>query len=303
MIQHPRTAVANGVRPENLADDQTAGALGQARLAAINYYPIKSCAGHTLSTATVEPRGLRYDREFMVVDAMQGVMLTQREQPRMALVTPHRGEEQLILEGPGMKALTLDISHTGPTMAVTIWKDEVASIDQGDAAAEWFSRYLGFACRLVRMASETARPVNRDYAVDEKDVVSYADGFPFLVASVESLADLNARLSDPVPMNRFRPNLVLAGSGIAFGEDYLRRFTLGAITFQAVKPCARCVITTVEQETAKTGTEPLRTLASFRRGHHGALFGQNLIHDRPGTLKVGDQVQVLELRSDSPVRK
>jgi uncharacterized protein len=303
VILDQRTANANGVRPENLADDQAAIALGQARLAAINYYPIKSCAGHALSTATVEERGLRYDREFMVVDAAHGVMLTQREQPRMALVTPHRGEEQLTLEGPGMKALTLDISHMGPTMAVTIWKDQVASIDQGDAVAEWFSRYLGFACRLVCMASVTARPVNRDYAVNEKDVVSYADGFPFLVASVESLADLNARLPDRVPMNRFRPNLVLAGSGIPFGEDYLRRFTLGAITFQAVKPCARCVITTVEQETATTGKEPLRTLAAFRRGNNGALFGQNLIHDRPGTLNVGDQVQVLELRSDSPVLK
>ncbi|MGH2344232.1 MAG: MOSC domain-containing protein [Chloroflexota bacterium] len=303
MILDQRSAEARGIRLESSVDDQAAltHSLGQARLAAIHYYPIKSCAGHALLSATVEPRGLRYDREFMVVEAASGVMLTQREQPRMALVTPYCEREHLTLEAPGMKPLTVVPCQSGPAITTTIWKDQVASIDQGNEVAGWFSRYLGFACRLVRMASVTARPVNRDYALRETDVVSYADGFPFLVASEESLADLNARLADPVSMNRFRPNLVLAGCGIPFGEDYLRRFTLGPITFEAVKPCARCVITTVEQETAGTGREPLRTLAAFRRGSNGALFGQNLIHDRPGTLNVGEQVRVLETRSDSPV--
>jgi uncharacterized protein YcbX len=277
-------------------------ALGKARLSAINVYPIKSCAGHALSAADVEARGLRYDRELMVVDAESGLALTQREYPRMALVKPRREETRLSLDAPGMKPLTLAIRQAGPALTVTIWKDHVASIDQGDEVANWFSRYLGLTCRLVCMASVTARLVNRDYAERETDVVSYADGFPLLVISEESLADLNARLATPLPMNRFRPNLVLSGSGIPFGEDYLRRFALGSTTFTVVKPCARCVMTTVDQQAAAfAGQEPLRTLADFRKGNKGVLFGQNLIHDGPGTLAVGQQVQVLETRRDSPV--
>jgi hypothetical protein len=278
-------------------------ALGKARLSAINVYPIKSCAGHALSEAPVELRGLRYDRELMVVDAEGNVTLTQREFPPMALVTPYRDGERLSLEAPGMKALTLDLHQDGPEVTATLWKDQVASIDQGNEVAAWFSRYLGLSCRLVGMASVTARLVNRAYAVRETDVVSYADGFPLLVISEESLADLNSRLAEPLLMNRFRPNLVLSGSGVPFAEDYLRRFTLGPITFAAVKPCARCVMTTVDQKAAAfAGQEPLRTLATFRKGNHGVLFGQNLIHDQPGTLTVGDRVQVLETRSNSPVR-
>jgi uncharacterized protein YcbX len=277
-------------------------ALGKARLSAINVYPIKSCAGHALSEAEVDLRGLRYDRELMVVDAESGLALTQREYPRMALVKPRREETRLSLEAPGTTPLTLDLRQAGPTLTVTIWKDRVASIDQGEEVARWFSRYLGLPCRLVSMATVTERPVNREYAVGEADVVSYADGFPLLVISEESLADLNARLAAPLPMNRFRPNLVLYGSGIPFAEDYLRRFSLGPITFAAVKPCARCVMTTVDQKAAAfAGQEPLRTLADFRKGNKGVLFGQNLIHDGPGTLTVGQQVQVLETRSDPPV--
>jgi uncharacterized protein len=294
------------VAPSRVSDDvvSLADVLGRARLSAINVYPIKSCAGHALSEANVDVRGLRYDRELMVVEAESGLALTQREQPRLALVKPRREETRLSLEAPGMKPLTLDLRQTGPALMVTIWKDQVASIDQGDEVARWFSRYLGLACRLVCMASVTARLVNRDYAVRETDVVSYADGFPLLVISEESLTDLNTRLAEPLPMNRFRPNLVLSGSGIPFAEDYLRRFVLGPISFAAVKPCARCVMTTVDQQAAAfAGQEPLRTLADFRKGNKGVLFGQNLIHDGPGTLTVGQQVQVLETWSDTPVQE
>jgi MOSC domain-containing protein len=290
--------------PHPVLDDRAsfAAALENARLLAINVYPIKSCAGHSLSTAQVEARGLRYDRELMVVDAAGQCTLTQREHPRLALVTPYREETRLSVEAPGMAPLTIELRQAGPPITAAIWNDQVASIDQGDEIADWFSRYLGLDCRLVGMASVTARPVDRRYAVHETDVVSYADGYPLLVISEESLTDLNAHLAEPVLMNRFRPNLVLSGSGIPFGEDYLRRFTLGHITFAAVKPCARCVMTTVDQKNgAFAGQEPLRTLATYRRGDRGALFGQNLIHQQLGMLTVGDQVRVLETWSDSPV--
>jgi uncharacterized protein YcbX len=292
------------VKPSHVLDDQAllAEALGRARLSAINIYPIKSCAGHAVSEAKVEVRGLRYDRELMVVDAGGKCTLTQREHPRMALVTPYRDGERLSLEAPGMKSLSLDLRQDGPAVMVSLWKDQVASIDQGDEIADWFSRYLGLDCRLVSMASVTARLVDRRYSVHETDVVSYADGYPLLVISEESLSDLNARLAEPVLMNRFRPNLVLSGSGIPFAEDYLHRFALGPITFAAVKPCARCVMTTVDQKNgAFAGQEPLRTLATYRKGDKGALFGQNLIHEQLGMLTIGDQLRVQETWSDSPV--
>ncbi len=294
----------SGLKPSHGLTDQASltEALGRARLAAINVYPIKSCAGHSLSEAEVELRGLRYDRELMVVDSAEKCTITQREHPRMALVMPYREETRLSLEAPGMTPLTIELRQAGPPVMVTLWKDLVASIDQGDGVAHWFSRYLGIECRLVSMASVEARSVDGRYAVRETDVVSYADGYPLLAISEESLADLNARLIKPVSMNRFRPNLVLSGSGIPFGEDYLRRFMLGPVAFAAVKPCARCVMTTVDQEAAAfDGQEPLRTMATFRKGDNGVLFGQNLIQEQLGRLKVGDRVRVLETWKDSPV--
>jgi uncharacterized protein YcbX len=199
---------------------------------------------------------------------------------------------RLRLNAPGMSPLALDPVRQGSTRNVIVWRDRCPAVDQGPDVARWLSDFLVTDCRLVRMAEEHVRRVDRRYAVGDGDQVGFADGYPFLLISEESLADLNARLSSPLPMNRFRPNIVVSG-GTAFQEDQWRRIRIGDIDFDLVKPCARCVITTTDQATAERGKEPLITLAGFRRSRRGVLFGQNMIHSGPGTIRHGDLVEVL----------
>ncbi len=266
-------------------------ALGQAELSALYYYPIKSCAGKQAASVQVEPRGIRHDRELMLVEAGSGEFLTQRELPRMALIRPQIQAGRLLAEAPAAPDLDLLLTETGPVVAAKIWKDNCEAVDQGEEAARWFSLFLGLACRLVRLAPGFTRRVDPRYARSKQDQVGLADGFPFLLISQESLDNLNSRMAAPLPMNRFRPNLVIAGSGKPFLEDKISRLTIGAIGFEVVKPCARCVITTTDQQTAATAKEPLRTLATFRRGPRGqVMFGQNLIHENNGLLKIGDTI-------------
>lgn len=254
-------------------------------------YPIKSCAGTALSTAILEPRGIRHDRELLIVDAATDRFLTQRELPRMALIAPQIADGELRVSAPGMAPLTLPIIEDGPTREVGIWRDRCVAVDQGGVAAGWLSAFLGHSCRLVRMAPAFVRPVDPDYAT-AGDQVGFADGFPCLLTAEESLAALNERLDEPLPMDRFRPNIVIAG-GTPFGEDRMSRLRIGDIVFKAPKACARCTITTVDQATGETGKEPLRTFATFRKARRGVLFGQNLIHTGIGTIRVGDRVEVL----------
>jgi uncharacterized protein YcbX len=182
----------------------------------------------------------------------------------------------------------------GERREVAIWRDRCDAIDQGDAAAEWASAFLGASCRLVRIADDTVRPVDRDFAVSEGDQVGFADGYPFLLTTEESLADLNDRMAQALPMDRFRPNIVISGFE-PFAEDDWRRIRIGEIAFAVVKPCARCPITTTDQATAKRGQEPLRTLATYRQvPGKGVMFGQNLIHESTGIIRVGDPVAPIE---------
>jgi uncharacterized protein YcbX len=259
------------------------------------HYPIKSCAGIALPSATLDPRGIRHDRELMIVDAVAGTFLTQRELPRMALIAPRLADGALIVTAPGMTELTVPVVTKGSTRPVSIWRDTCEAVDQGDTIAEWLSAFLGHGCRLVRMADDFTRIVDQIYATSPTDQVGFADGFPCLLIAEESLADLNARLDAPLLMNRFRPNIVIAG-GAPFGEDRVAVLRIGEIVFHATKSCARCPITTVEQETGETGKEPLRTFATFRRAKRGVLFGQNLIHASTGTITVGDRVEALEAK-------
>lgn len=261
---------------------------------ALYRYPIKSCAGIALTEAHLEPRGIRHDRELMVVDAATDRFLTQRELPRMALIAPQIAEKVLRVHAPGMAELILPIAEVGPTREVGIWRDRCLAVDQGDEAAAWLSAFLGRPCRLVRMAPDFVRPVDPTYATPG-DQVGFADGFPCLLIAEESLADLNTRLGAPLPMNRFRPNIVIAG-GAAFGEDRVSRLRIGDIEFAAPKSCARCTITTVDQATGATGKEPLRTFATFRKVKRGVMFGQNLIHAGVGVIRVGDRVEALEAK-------
>ncbi len=257
-------------------------------------YPIKSCAGIALTEARLEPRGIRHDRELMIVDAATDGFLTQREAPRMALIAPQIADGALRAHAPGMAELILRIAEDGPTREVGIWRDPCMAVDQGGEAAAWLSAFLDRPCRLVRMVPEFVRPVDPTYAAPG-DQVGFADGFPCLLIAEESLADLNTRLSEPLPMNRFRPNIVIAG-GAPFGEDRVGRLRIGAVEFAAPKSCARCTITVVDQATGATGKEPLRTFATFRKVRRGVLFGQNLIHAGVGTIRVGDRVEALEAK-------
>jgi len=162
-----------------------------------------------------------------------------------------------------------------------------------DEVAAWFSAFLHRGVRVVRKAAGVVRAVDPTYATNTTDQVGFADGYPFLLLSDESLADLNRRLAEPLPMDRFRPNIVIAGCVIPYYEDTLGRFAIGGIGFSAVKPCARCKITTVDQRTAQLGKEPLRTLATYRRSPNGGvMFGMNLIHHGTGRLTVGDRVVI-----------
>jgi uncharacterized protein YcbX len=262
----------------------------QLRLTGLTTYPIKSAAGVPLSTWDVDDFGLRHDRRWMVIDD-RGQAITQRELPRLALVRPTLHTDCLLVEAPGMPPLELPLQPAwSVTTTATVWDDVCTAAWLGDHSAEWFSAALGRSCSLVYMPDSTVRPANPAFAPADTRV-SFADAFPFLIISEESLADLNARMPVPLPMNRFRPNLVIAG-GSPFIEDILEQFTIGGIEFRRAKPCDRCVIPTTDQETGERGKEPLRTLATYRKQGRKVFFGQNLVHSGIGHLKVGDILQL-----------
>jgi len=256
------------------------------RLSALHVYPIKSAAGLAPGQWTVDDFGLQYDRRWMVVDR-NGGMLSQRTHPRLALVTPSIGDGMLRVETAGMPPLELPLAPAAAVSTmVTVWGDRCAASWAGERAARWFADVLDADCTLVHMPDTTVRLANPHYA-PEGQRVSFADAYPFLLISEESLAELNRRMPAPLPMNRFRPNLVMVG-GRAFEEDRIGSFMAGAITFRTVKPCDRCVITTTDQSTGVRGSEPLRTLATFRRRDGYVFFGQNVVHNGRGRLMVGD---------------
>lgn len=261
-------------------------------ISSLVYYPIKACRGIEVESAMVERMGLQHDRRMMVVTP-EGGFLTQREFPRLALVTPKLGDGTLELSAPGYDLLQIELQKTGVPMAVDVWEDEgVQAIDQGAQAAAWFSDWLGIEVRLVHFAEGYLRRVDPAYAVTTQDHTGFADGFPILLTSEEGLQDLNARLETPVPMERFRPNLVVRGCE-PFAEDTWNRIRLGDVELAVVKPCARCVVTTIDKNTLEKSREPLKTLGNYRRHRLGAIFGQNVIPLNEGPLRLGMVVEVL----------
>ena len=264
-------------------------------LARLYVYPVKSCRGVALEESCLDAYGLAHDREWMLVDP-DGRFLTQREHPRMARIAPALTDEGLELRAPGISPLVLlrDRSDRG-LRKVRIWGDEVWAVDEGDEAAGWLSAALGIPCRLVRRDPEFMRRVPASYAISSEDRVGFADGFPLLLISQASLDDLNARLPRPVGMERFRPNLVIAGCD-PYEEDIWKVLRINEITLHAVKPCSRCTIPTVDPGTGERDPrgEPLRTLTRYRRGADGKVYlGQNLVHEpKEGRLRVGDRVRV-----------
>ena len=239
----------------------------------------------------LHPRGFRHDRRWMLVDD-DGIFLTQRVFPRMTLIRVEAKPDHLQVSAPDMENLIVPLTvESDKHIPVVIWDDGVEAVSVGTFAAEWFSDFLNISCKLVTMTDRSIRPVIEQYSINN-DVVSFADGFPLLLISESSLADLNARLTVPVAMKRFRPNLVVKGCE-PFAEDSWKEISVSGVTLHVVKPCERCSIPTVDPETGEKGVEPSRTLATFRLVDNRILFGQNVIHAGTGTLHVGDVVSVI----------
>jgi uncharacterized protein len=267
----------------------------------IHIYPIKSLDGYTVQTAIVEKRGLQYDRRWMLVDS-NGVFLTQRTHPQMALFRAIIVDNQLIIHDKAnhKTLLTLRLNETtGETMMVEIWDDRCKAALVSKQADQILSAALSLDCKLVKMPDETVRRVDADYNTGE-DMVSFADGYPILIVGESSLNDLKNRLEneakDNITMRRFRPNIIFSG-GQPYEEDNWKQFRIGEIHFQGVKPCARCVLTTIDPDTgiAASNKEPLATLSTYRKRNRKIYFGQNVIwNDKrwlwamPPEINVGD---------------
>jgi uncharacterized protein YcbX len=259
-------------------------------LSAINVYPVKSCAGISLPSVELDRFGPRGDRRWMVVDAA-GRFVSQRDTARMCLVRVTAGQGSIRLDC-GDSALEVPLpGGEAPRRRVRVWADEVLAADAGEEAAVWFSRHLQKPCRLVYMPDETVRQVDGVYA-SAGETIGFADGFPLMLISQASLEDLNGRLPSPVPMNRFRPNLVVAGCE-PFAEDGWRRIAIGGMVFDIAKPCARCAVPSIVQESGERDPHINRVLAGYRRFDGKIHFGQNLLYQRPGALATGDPVAVL----------
>ncbi len=260
-------------------------------LAAIYRYPVKSLRGEAFATLDVDSRGLAFDRHWMVVDD-NGAFLSQRQLPRMALIDARVLDDGgLSLSAPAMPTLRIG-PHSDASASVVIWADRVEAALADRRAGQWLGRFLQRPCRLVFMPAATTRPVDPDYAA-ENDQVGFADGFPFLLISQGALDELNDRLWRPVPMHRFRPNLVVDGCA-PHAEDGWRRIRIGGIEFRIAKPCSRCIVPSIAISTGERGPEPLRTLSTYRKRDNKIYFGQNLIHVGVGRLEVGMSVEVLE---------
>ena len=257
-------------------------------LTEINIYPIKSARGISLPSAQLDDLGLELDRRWMVVDE-RGHFLTQRTLPTMALITVALNEDHLTISSRGLSELIPLRTSAVEMLRVQVWNDSLDAIDVGRDASSWFTELLGARCRVVQMPENPSRFVGSKYA-PANTPVTFADAFPLLLMSEKSLEDLNARLAEPVPMNRFRPNLVIDGTS-AFEEDAWHTLQIGSVSFRVAKPCARCTVPNVDQDIGQSGKEPIRTLSTYRTRDSNIYFGQNLIHDARGTLNVGDIAQ------------
>jgi uncharacterized protein len=263
-----------------------------ARTTSLLTYPIKGCAGISHTAAEVGRRGLAFDREWMVVDS-DGQFVTQRQAPSLSLITPTLTDEalQVAVLGVGNVVVPLKRTHRDLRL-VTVWRDTCAATDEGDEVAALLSEHIGRNVRLVRMAEDHERGVPGTNAE-----TGFADAFPLLVISEASLADLNGRIADlggqAVPIGRFRPNIVVGGCA-AYAEDSWEAVRIGDVSLEMAGPCERCTVTTVDQSTGTPveGGEPLATLATYRRGRGGVVFGQNAVHRGVGVVSVREPVHV-----------
>ncbi len=262
-------------------------------LSEIFIYPVKSLGAISLTQAQVEERGLRYDRRWLIIDE-NNRFVTQREHPQIALIDVSIADDGLLLRHRIHHLGVLKVPFQPETfdlLKVTVWDDQIEAVIVNERSNQWLSEALGFSVRLVYLPDTSLRLADRDYAPFDVNV-SFADGFPFLLIGQSSLDDLNTRLPKSVSMLRFRPNLVFEGE-IPYDEDQWYEFTIGNLTFFGVKPCARCVLTTIDPEKGEvTGKEPLRTLSTYRKRNNKIFFGQNLLTRQTGIIKVGDEISI-----------
>jgi uncharacterized protein len=261
----------------------------------LNIYPVKSCRGISLSRVAVEPAGFQHDREWMIVRP-DGRFVTQREQPKLALIMPVLNGPFLVLSAPEGGELRVPLRHDGAVLDTVVWRDVCPAIDAGDTAAAWLTRAIGQDLRLVRFHPNHRRLSALEWTAGVEAENRFTDGYPVLVLSEASLQDLNTRLPESIPMNRFRPNLVVNGLP-PYGEDEVYELGAEPLRLRGVKPCTRCIITTTDQATGiVTGPEPIRTLKSYRlsRNPAGVLFGYNFIvaAGAGSELRVGMKLEV-----------
>ncbi len=268
------------------------------QISGLYIYPIKSLPGIAVNEARVTEKGFEFDRRWMLVDE-NNLFISQREAPQMTQLLVAIENDGLHikhkLKGNSI-TIPFDIPSSAETGTVTIWDDICEARYVSSEVDEWFTAMLEINCRLVYMPDDSMRIVDQRYATGDM-VTSFADAYPFMIVGQASLDDLNSRLAEPLPMDRFRPNIVFTG-GEPFEEDLLADFTIRNIHFYGVKLCARCIITTIDQNSGAKGKEPLKTLASFRAKNNKIYFGQNLVHKGDGVIGVGDQLHAISLNRE-----
>ena len=255
-------------------------------------YPIKSLSGIAKQSVEITSTGFKHDRRWMLVDE-RNIFLSQRTHPQMVLL--HIAETSLGFKISKYNDDVMSIIIPFTTLSekkikVTVWDDVCDAIEVSDAHNEWFSNMLNTKCKLVYMPNDSLRPVDKQYAANN-EITSFSDGYPILMIGQSALDNLNEKLIEQLPVNRFRPNIVFTG-GVAHFEDEMAAFTINKINFLGVKPCSRCVIPTINQQSAKKGKEPLTTLSTYRMKNNKIYFGQNVLHQQNGQINVGDEIKI-----------
>lgn len=266
----------------------------KAIISSLHVYPIKSCLGVSPQQVVVGSRGPDLDRRWMIVDAT-GRFMSIRSTPKMIFIKTDWDGDNLHVRIPGQieHKISLKAAGSGKLHEVTVWNDTCLAVDQGDSIANALSQFLQTDCRLVFMPDTTHRLVKAEYAVQPTDVVGFADAYPFLLISEASLEELNSRLEQPIPMNRFRPNFVVSGCK-PFEEDTWKSIQIGEVSFEMVKLCSRCVAITVDQATGEKNPEPMKTLIDYRMQDKKVMFGVNLVQTSLGKIRIGDEVEILK---------
>lgn len=259
-------------------------------------YPVKSLGGFEVLETRLTDKGFKYDRRWMIVDSHNN-FLTQREFAQMSLLQTAIEGDQLIIFDKNNREDTIAVSlhnDVTATIKVTIWEDECSAQYVSDTADKWLTNKLKMNCRLVYMPDTEMRKVDDRYA-HKNEVTNFSDGYPLMMIGQGSLDDLNGRLAEPLPMDRFRPNIVFIG-GTPFDEDTMEHIVINGIDLYGVKLCSRCTVTTINQDTAVKTKEPLKTLAEYRLKNNKIYFGQNMLFQSIGNMQVGDRIEVLKTK-------